>query len=63
MTSSLLHLTDNIADGIHKVKCKHGNYNEKCGTCGTKYKDCGCFLKQINFKDYLILYKRLFCNI
>ena len=42
------------------VNIKHDN--EKCGTCGIKYKNCECFLEYINFKDNLIKYNCLCCN-
>ena len=38
-------LVDNVAGGIHKVKCNYGYDNKKCKTCGMKYKDCGCCLE------------------
>ena len=31
MTSSLSNLVDNLAEGIHKIKCKYGDDDEKCG--------------------------------
>ena len=46
MTSSLSSLVDNLAESIHKVKCK----------------DCDCFLEYENVKDNLIKYKCLSCN-
>ena len=35
-----------------------------CGikTCGIKHKDCECFLRYGNIKDYLKEYKCLWCN-
>ena len=27
---------DNLAGGIHKIKCKYRRNNEKCETCGIK---------------------------
>ena len=38
MASSLLNLVDNLAEGIHKFKCK----------------DCDCFLEYESVKDNLI---------
>ena len=38
MASSLSNLVHNLAEGIHKIKCKYGHYNIK--TCGIKYKYC-----------------------
>ena len=40
MASSLSNLVDNLAEGIHKVKCKCGHDNKKCETCGIKCKYC-----------------------
>ena len=44
--SSLSNLVDNLAEGIHKVKCK----------------DCGCFVEYENVKENLVKYKCLSCN-
>ena len=30
MASSLSHLVDNLAEGIHKIKCKDKHNNTKC---------------------------------
>ena len=46
MASSLSNLVDNIAEGIHKIKCK----------------DCDCFLEYESVKDNLIKCKCLSCN-
>ena len=46
MASSLSNLVDNLAAGIHKIKCK----------------DCNCFLKHKSGNDNLIKYKCLSCN-
>ena len=46
MTSSLSNLVDNLAEGIHKIKCK----------------DCDCFLEYERVKDNLVKYKCLSCN-
>ena len=46
MASLLSNLVDNLAQGIHKIKCK----------------DCNCFLKYESAKDNLIIYKWLSCN-
>ena len=46
MASSLSNLVDNLAEGIHKIKCK----------------DCDCFLEYESVKDNLIKYKCLSCN-
>ena len=62
MASSLSNLVNNLSEGIHKIKCKHGHNNKKCETCRIKYKYNKCFLEYINFKDDLIEYKCLCCK-
>ena len=59
MASALSYLVDNLTEKIHKTKCKYGHDNK---TCGFKYKDCECCLKNKNVKDDLIEYKPLYCN-
>ena len=46
MASILSNLVDNLAEGIHRIKCK----------------DCDCFLEYESVKDNLIKYKCLSCN-
>ena len=46
MASSLSDFVDNLAEGIHKIKCKY----------------CDCFLQYESVKDNLIKYKCLSCN-
>ena len=46
MASSLSNLVDNLAEGIHRIKCK----------------DCDCFLEYEVVKDNLIKYKCLYFN-
>ena len=46
MSSSLSNLVDNLAEGIHKIKCK----------------DCDCFLEYESVKDNMIKYNCLSCN-
>ena len=46
MASSLSSLVDNVAEVIHKIKCK----------------DCDSFLKYESVKENLIKYKYLSCN-
>ena len=46
MTSSLSNLIDNLAEGIHKIKCK----------------GCDVFLEYGSAKGNLMKYKRLSCN-
>ena len=59
MASSLSDFVNNLAEGIHKVKCKLGKNDKKCETCGIKCNDCGCFLEYADCKDDLI---ELCCN-
>ena len=62
MTSLLSNLVNNLAEGIHKMKCKYEHNNKKCETFRIKYKYCVCFLEYTSFKDDLIEYKCLCCN-
>ena len=62
MASSLSSFVNNLAEVIHKIKCKYEHDNKKCDTCGIKYKNCDCFLEYTNFKDDLIEYKCLCCK-
>ena len=55
MTSSLPNPVDNLAEGIHKIKFKHGLDKGKCEAGGIKDTDCECCLKYTNIKDDLIL--------
>ena len=50
MASSLSNLVDNVAEGIHTIKCKYGHDNEKCETCEIKYKDLIFFLNTQTLK-------------
>ena len=62
MASSLSNHIDNIAEGIHKIECKHGRDNKKCEKCGIKCKTCECCFEYKNVKDDSMLYKCLCCN-
>ena len=44
MASLLPNLMNNLAEGIHKIKCKYGQDDEKCKGCGINYKECNCSL-------------------
>ena len=57
MTNYLSNLLNSLSEGLHIIKCKLGLDDKTCGTCGIKYKYCGCFLEYTNFKDNLIEYK------
>ena len=46
MASSLSNLV-NLAEGIHKIKCKYGHDNKKC-------KGCECCLEYTSVEDDLI---------
>ena len=62
MESSLSYLVNNLSEGIDRMKCKFGNDDKKCETCGIKYKHCDRFLEFTNFRDDLIEYKCLCCK-
>ena len=62
MASSLSNLVNNLSEVIHRIKRKYGNDDNKCETCGIKYKYCDYFLEYTNFKDDLTEYKCLRCN-
>ena len=53
MASSLTNLVNNLAEGIHKNKCKYEHDDKKCGTCGIKYKNWECFFENTNYNDDL----------
>ena len=54
MVSSLSNLANNLAEEIHKIKCKYRQDDQKCESCRIKYKYFDCFLEYTNFKDDLI---------
>ena len=62
MASSLSNLLINLSERIHKIKCKFGHNDQKCETCGVKYKYCDCVLEYTNFKNNLIDYRYLCWN-
>ena len=62
ISSSLSGLVNNLAEGVHKIKCKNEHDNEKYEKCGIKYKDYDCFFEDANFKNDLMEYKYLCCN-
>ena len=57
IASSLSNVINNLSEGIHKIKCKHGQNDKKCETCGITYEICKCFLECTIFEDELIGYK------
>ena len=62
MESSLSSLVNNLAEGIHKAKCKYKHNDQKYQTCAIKYKSLACSPEYTNFKNDLIEYKCLCCN-
>ena len=62
MASSLSNLVNNLAEGIHKIKCKYGHDYKISETCGIKYKDCECCFEYRGVTDDLIEHKCLCCN-
>ena len=56
MAISLSNLVDNIAEGIHKIKCTYEHEDKKHQTCQTKYKGCESFLEYTSVIDDLIEY-------
>ena len=38
MASSLSSFVNYFSGGIHRIKCKYRHDDEKCETCGIKYK-------------------------
>ena len=60
MASSLSNLINNLAEEIHRIKCKNEHNNKKCERCEIKFKYCYCFLAK--FRDKLTEYKCLCCN-
>ena len=62
MASTVSNLVNNLSEGIHKIRCKHGHVDKKYETYGIKYKSSDCFLEYINFKNDLIEYKCICCN-
>ena len=37
MASSLSNLVNNLAEGVHRIKCKYGHDNKNCEICEIKY--------------------------
>ena len=62
--SSLSNLVDNLAERIHKIKCKHEHHNKyvKRVELNTKIVDAAFNTETLNVKDGLILYKCLNFN-
>ena len=62
MASSLSNLANNLFEEVHSIKWKSGHDDEKCETCGIKYKYCDFFIEYIDFKSDLIEHKCLCCT-
>ena len=62
MENSLSNVTNNLSEGIHRIKCKYEHKDKICETCGIKNKCCNRFYEYTKFKDVLIEYKCLCCN-
>lgn len=43
-------MLDNLAEGVHQIKCKYEHANKKCKRYGVKYKDCQCCAESTNVK-------------
>ena len=54
MPNLLSNFVNNLAEGIHKIKCKYGHDDKKCETYGIRYKKWACFLEHTNFKNNLM---------
>ena len=63
MASSLSNLVNNHSEGIRGIKYKYEHEDKKSESCGINYEYYDCFLEYTNFKDDLIKYRCLFCNM
>ena len=55
MVSSLSNIVNNLAEGIHEIKCKYRHDKRKSEMCKIKYKDSECYLECTNIKDDLVV--------
>ena len=62
ISCSFSNLVNNLSEGIHEIKPKHGHHYNKCKTYGITYEVCDYLLECRNFKEDLIEYKCLCCN-
>ena len=53
----IFRILENPTEWTHKIKCKCGHDNKKCGTCGSKYMN----IEWTNIKNDSIIYKCLCC--
>ena len=44
MANSSLNFVNNLAEAIHKIKCKYEHDDKTCETCEIEYIDCEGFL-------------------
>ena len=61
MANSLSNLVNNLAEGVHKLKCKCGHDDKKYQS-GIKYKDWECCLEYMYIIDDITEYKYLCFN-
>ena len=47
IASSLSNVLNNLSERLHRTECKLRHDNEKCETCGIKYKYCDCYLQTL----------------
>ena len=45
MAISLSNFVNNLAERLHKIKCKYKHDDKKCETCGIKSKYCDYFFE------------------
>ena len=45
MASLLSNLVNNLSDGLQRTKCNLEHNDQKCETCGIKYKYSDCFIE------------------
>ena len=50
MASSLSNLVNSLSEKIDKIKCKYGDDDKKCETCGITYEIWDCFLEHTILK-------------
>ena len=55
-------IANNLAEGIHKIKCKYRHNNKNCKTYWIKYKDSECCLEYTRYEDDSIESKCLCWN-
>ena len=58
----LLNIFNNLAERIHKIKCKYGHNDKSSKMCRMKYKYCECFLEYARVKKDLKELNYFCCN-